>query len=70
MASNSSSPPVLNPHTPLAFLDPDIATQLQVVGYVYVATFAVCVPTFMTRMRPFTDGSIFIVHYRHIAGIG
>lgn len=32
MASNSTSPPVLNPHTPLAFLDPDIATQLQVVG--------------------------------------
>lgn len=33
--------PILNPHTPMAYLPPDLATQMQIVGHVYVATLAV-----------------------------
>jgi hypothetical protein len=43
MANNSTIPldAVLNPHTPLAFLTPDIAHQFQIICYVNVATLAV-----------------------------
>ena len=35
---------ILNPYTPLAFLPPVIANQYEIVGYVYIATLAVCPP--------------------------
>jgi hypothetical protein len=43
MANNNTIPPdaILNPHTPLAFLPPDVADQLQTICYVNVATLAV-----------------------------
>ena len=36
--------PILNPDTPLAFLPPDIARQLEIYRYVVVAMLGVCVP--------------------------
>lgn len=44
MAANFTLIPqeaILNPYTPLAFLSPAIASQYEIVGYVYVATLAV-----------------------------
>jgi hypothetical protein len=37
MATNSTIPPLPNPFTPLAFLPPDIADQLQAEIYVFMA---------------------------------
>ncbi|KZP04809.1 hypothetical protein FIBSPDRAFT_1054442 [Athelia psychrophila] len=37
---SDTQPPILNPHTAMAYLPPDLAYQMQIVGHVYVATLA------------------------------
>lgn len=38
---SNTQPPILNPHTAMAYLPPDLAYEMQIVGYVYVAILAV-----------------------------
>jgi hypothetical protein len=37
----TAPPPLLNPYTPLAFLPPDLASQLEVSRYLYAITLGV-----------------------------
>jgi len=51
MASlNSSVPPILNPYTPLAYLPPSLANQLQILCYLFVATLSAFVYDWLMAM--------------------
>lgn len=60
MANNDTAYPILNPHTALAFLPPDIANQYEAVGYLYIASLAVSPPisgwTSVTNSHPAAVG--------------
>jgi hypothetical protein len=43
MAANSTSPPLLNPSTPFAFLPPEISKQFEASIYLFVACLSVSI---------------------------